>query len=76
MFARKGQSSGIFSIVFWIVIFLLLLGSGLGLFIINMSGLAITMGSLSGFEAFMIGNLILWIIIAFIIAALYWGGNR
>lgn len=70
MFNKKAQT--IFSTVFYIIIFLLLLGAGLGYFIVVMSGIAIQSSGIGGIEAFFIANLILWIILGFVLAVMWW----
>jgi hypothetical protein len=66
----KGQLS-IFSIVFIIIIFAIILGLGLAPVVNLFTNLSISLGGLTGLEAFLIGNLLLWIIVIFIIWALW-----
>lgn len=66
---KKGQS--IFTIIFIIIVFVILLGLGIAPIVNFMSGLAVSLGGLTGLEAFIIANLLLWIIIAFIIWAIW-----
>jgi pheromone shutdown protein TraB len=68
---NKAQTT-IFTMLFWIIIFVLLLGAGFGYFIMQMTGLALSFGSLSGIEAFLVATLPLFIILAFIIAVIWW----
>lgn len=67
---RRGQLS-VFSVVFIILIFVIILAIALAPFITTTSEIAISYGSLSGLEAFVIGNMLLWVIIIFIIWILW-----
>lgn len=67
--SSKGQS--IFTVLFIVLIFILIMALALAPFITTVSGIAINLGGLTGLEAFMIGNLLLWIIIIFIIWVLW-----
>lgn len=67
---KRGQT--IFTTIFYIIIFVLLIGGGLGYFVITLSGIALDSSGISGVEAFFIANLILWIILAFILAVMWW----
>lgn len=69
---NKTAQVSIFTLIFYAIIFIILLAGGLGYVINVMVGVAINNGSLTGLEAFMIANLILWFIIAFIIALFWW----
>jgi hypothetical protein len=71
---KKRAQANIFVIIVWLIIILLVLGSGLGFFVNTMSGVALDSG-LTGIEAFFISNLILWFIVGIIIAVLWWGAR-
>jgi hypothetical protein len=67
---KKGQS--VFTVVFLIIIFFLIMAAGLGTFVTTMVGISIDTGGLTGLEAFLVGNLLLFILLAFIIAVMWW----
>lgn len=67
---RKGQAS-IFTIVFIIIVFVIILALALAPFITTTTSIAVTNGSLTGLEAFLIDNFILWVILIFIIWVLW-----
>jgi hypothetical protein len=67
---KRGQAS-IFTILFIVLIFIILLALALAPFITTTSAIAVQLGGLTGLEAFMIGNLLLWVIIIFIIWILW-----
>jgi hypothetical protein len=67
---KKGQT--VFTVVFWIIIFFLVMAAGLGTFITIMVGMSIDLGGLTGLEAFLVGNLLLFILLAFILAVMWW----
>lgn len=67
---NKGQAS-IFTILFIVLIFIILLALALAPFITTTTSIAIQMGNLTGLEAFLIGNFLLWVIIIFIIWVLW-----
>lgn len=67
---NRGQAS-IFTILFIVLIFIILLALALAPFITTTSSIAVQLGGLNGLEAFLIGNMLLWIIIIFIIWVLW-----
>lgn len=69
----RGQT--IFTFTFWIIIFVLLLAGGLGYFITQMSSVAITNSGLSGIEGFILANFLLFILLGFIIAILWYASR-
>jgi hypothetical protein len=48
------------------------MGAGLGYFVTTGIGVAFSFGSLTGLEAFVIANLILWFVLAFILSVMWW----
>ncbi len=66
----RGQAS-IFTIIIIVILFLILLGVFFAPFISTSMGVAISISGLTGSEAFFFANMLLWIIIAFIIWALW-----
>lgn len=67
---KKAQVN-IFTMIFIIVIFFLLLAGGLGYIVNTMVGVAMTTPELTGIEAFFINNLMLWFILGFVIWVLW-----
>ena len=71
-FYNKKSQSNPFVIVLFIILFILIMGAGLGSFINTSLGVAMGLSNLTGFEAFLLGNLMLWFVLIFIIAVLWW----
>ena len=69
-FNNRGQAS-IFTIIIIVILFLILLGVFFAPFISTSMGVAISISGLTGSEAFFFANMLLWIILAFIIWALW-----
>ena len=67
---KKAQLS-IFSIIFIIIVFVIILAVALSPFITTVSSIAVSAGGLTGLEAFLIANLLLWVIIIFMIWVLW-----
>lgn len=73
---RKG-AVGIIAIIFLVFIFLILMAIFLGDFINTTSQNVIVENGLTGVEAFLVSNMVLWIIVALILgilAFMYFGG--
>jgi len=66
----RGQAS-IFTVVTIIILFVILLGLALAPIISTTSSVAVSVSGLTGLEAFMISNLLLWVILIFIIWAIW-----
>ena len=71
-FYNKKSQSNPFVIVLFIILYILIMGAGLGSFINTSLGVAMGLSNLTGFEAFLLGNLMLWFVLIFIIAVLWW----
>jgi hypothetical protein len=69
---NKHAQTSPFLLVFWVILFFLLMGAGLGYFVTQTVGVAFSFGSLTGVEAFIIANLVLWFVLAFIMAVMWW----
>lgn len=71
---NKAQMSP-FTIVVVVLIFFLVLGAGLGKIVNDLVGISndySTQAGASGIELFLLNNLLLWIVLVFIIAVLWW----
>ena len=58
--------------LFYIVIFFLVVGAGLGYMVMTTSGMAVTMGNLTGIEGFIVNNLMLIFILVFVVAIIWY----
>jgi hypothetical protein len=67
---RRAQAS-IFTIVFIVIVFVIILAVALAPFITTTTSMAVSYGSMSGIEAFILDNLLLWVILIFIIWVLW-----
>ena len=77
MKGNRGQTA--ITILFGLIMFSILYFMFFAGFISEWCQLTITQNNLSGLEAFLLGNMNLWIIVVvliFIFASLYWGGER
>jgi hypothetical protein len=62
----------IFQVTFWVIFFFLLMGAGFGYFIQTGVSTSMSFGNISGLEAFILANLVLWIVLGFIVAIIWW----
>jgi len=61
----------IFTVVFYIILFVIILAVALAPFITTTTGIATQQGGLTGIEAFLMDNFILWILLIFMIWILW-----
>lgn len=74
MNGKRGQNSpSVFTIIVFVIIFIMLMGSGLGYFLSSSIAIAVNSGVLSGMELALYMLLPVFIVFFFGVAVLFWG---